>query len=277
MSNEEKERGPLTASWQSKDAAVSYAQQMKRHQNSSTEEATRLMLEAAAVREGSHILDIAAGTGAQSLLAAQQVGPTGTVLATDISAEMLKVAAHLAEQEGFTTITTRVMNAEQLDLADETFDAVICRLGLMLISHQQKALREILRVLKPERKLAALVWSTPDRHPGFSIPLALAAKYGATTTLSPDPFSLGGSGVFEQALSSAGFHNVSVQTVSIQLHFPSWEAVLPLNATMPNVIKQLNQQDQLRWQEEVKQAMSQFEGPEGLIIPAELLLGEGTK
>lgn len=138
-------------------------------------------------------------------------------------------------------------------------------------------MREILRVLKPERKLAALVWSTPDRHPAFSMPLALATKYGAPTTFSPDPFALGGSGIFEQALSSAGFHDVSVQAVSIQSHFASWEAVLQINPVVPNVIKQLNQQDQQRWQEEIQQAMSPFEGPEGLIIPAELLLGIGGK
>ena len=275
MSHEEKERGQQDVSFLSPEVAAGYAQQMKGSRNLFGG-VTQRMLEAAALREGAHILDIAAGTGEQSLLAARNVGPTGSVLATDISAEMLKVAVQVAEQEGFTNITTRVMNAEQLDLADETFDAAICRMGLMIVD-QQKALREILRVLKPGRKLAALVWSTPDRHPAFSIPLALAAKYIAEPAPISNVFSLGGSGVFEQALRDASFHDVSVQAVSIQFHFPSWEALLQINPMLPNVMKRLNQQDQERWREEVKQASSQFEGPEGLLVPAELLLGVGTK
>lgn len=67
------------------------------------------------------------------------------------------------------------------------------------------------------------------------------------------------------------------KSVSIQLSFPSWEALLHLNPMMPNVMKRLNPQAQERWQEEVKQAASQFEGAGGLSVPAELLLGVGTK
>jgi ubiquinone/menaquinone biosynthesis C-methylase UbiE len=238
------------------------------------------MLEAAALGPGDHVLDIAAGTGDQSLLAARRVGPTGAVLATDIAAEMLKEAARLAEREGFTNITTRVMNAEQLDPADETFDAAICRLGLMLVAHQQQALREILRVLKPGRKLAALVWSTPERHPLLSLPLAIIAKYVTVPDLKPNPFSLAGSGVFEQALREAGFREVSVQAVAIQFRFASMDAFFQQMSNNPvttNAMKQLNQQDQQCLQDEIRQALSQFEGPEGLVFPAELLLGVGTR
>lgn len=280
MQNKEKEPGQQMFSWQSSEEAERWAQQAKFRQNLFGE-ATRLMLEAAALRPGDHILDIAAGTGDQSLLAAQQVGPAGTVLATDISEEMLKEAAHLAEQEGFTNITTRVMNAEHLDLADQAFDAVICRLGLMLVSHQPGALREILRVLKPGRKLAALVWSTPESHPLLSMPLAIMAKYVTMPALSPNPFSLGGSGVFEQALSSAGFREVNVQVVPIQFHFASMDAYFYFqqtpNTPLANTMKQLNQQDQQRLLEEIRHAVSQFEGPEGLVFPAELLLGVGRR
>src|SRR5215469_12952578 len=99
MSHEEKESGQQMFSWQSEDVAEYWAQQAQRRQNIFGE-ATRLMLEAAELGPGDHVLDIAAGTGDQSLLAARKVGPVGTVLATDISAEMLKEAARLAELEG---------------------------------------------------------------------------------------------------------------------------------------------------------------------------------
>lgn len=276
----DKEQGheQLMHSWQSEDAAARWAQQAQQRQ-AILGEATRLMLEAAELGPGDHVLDIAAGTGDQSLLAARKVEPAGTVLATDIAAEMLKEATRFAELQGLTNITTRVMNAEQLDLADQTFDAVICRLGLMLVAHQQEALREILRVLKPGRKLAALVWSTPDRNPFLSIPLAITAKYIAGPVPISGPFSLAGAGVYEQALREAGFREVSVQAIPIQLHFASMDAFFQQmpSASTANVMKQLDQQDQQRLQGEIRQALSQFEGVEGLVLPAELLLGAGAR
>jgi ubiquinone/menaquinone biosynthesis C-methylase UbiE len=278
MPNEEQEHEQLTPSWQSEEAAVRWAQQAQRRR-SVFGEATRLMLEAAELRAGDHVLDIAAGTGDQSLLAARKVGPMGTVLATDISAEMLKEAARFAEQQGLTNITTRVMDAGHLDLADQTFDAVICRLGLMFVIHRQEALREILRVLKPGRKLTALVWSTAERNPFIAIPLTIATKYVVGPFPTSGPFSLAGAGVFEQALKETGFREVNVRAVPIQVRFPSIETFFQImpSASAENAMKLLSQQDQLRMQEEIKQALSQFEGPEGLEFPGELLLGVGTR
>src|SRR6516164_4279392 len=80
--------------------------------------ATRRMLEAAELKPGDHVLDVAAGTGDQSLLVARIVGPSGSILATDLSADMLAIAARVFQQEGLTTITTRVMDAQQLALED---------------------------------------------------------------------------------------------------------------------------------------------------------------
>jgi ubiquinone/menaquinone biosynthesis C-methylase UbiE len=131
--------------------------------------ATYQMLDAAHLRSGDHVLDIAAGTGDQSRQAARLVSPEGSVLATDISQEILNVAARLAQQEGLSNITTRAMNAEQLDLAENSYDAVISRLGLMLIPRQHRALAEIRRVLKPGGKVAILIGSKPERNPLFAL------------------------------------------------------------------------------------------------------------
>ena len=96
--------------------------------------ATEMMLDVASVQPGSRVLDVAAGTGDQTLTAARRVGPSGNVLATDDSASMLKVAAEAARNEGLTNVETRVMNAENLALDADSFDAVICRNALMLFS-----------------------------------------------------------------------------------------------------------------------------------------------
>jgi ubiquinone/menaquinone biosynthesis C-methylase UbiE len=126
--------------------------------------ATWQMLAVADLQLGGQVLDIAAGTGDQSRQAARLVGPEGSVLATDISQEMLEVAARRAEQEGLSNLTTRAMNAEQLDLPENRYDAVISRFGLMLIPNLQQALAEIRSVLKPGGRLAALVSQNGGRQ-----------------------------------------------------------------------------------------------------------------
>src|SRR5262249_8807048 len=109
--------------------------------------ATDTMLNMANVAVGSQILDVAAGTGEQTILAARRVGPTGSVLATDIAEKMLSVAAEAAIQAGLSNVTTRVMDAQQVDVDPASFDAAICRLGLMFIPDLDRALTGIRRAL----------------------------------------------------------------------------------------------------------------------------------
>lgn len=127
--------------------------------------ATERMLAAAHLQPGDEVLDIAAGTGDQSRAAARLVAPGGSVLATDISPEMLEIAARQTREEGVRNVTFRAMDAEQLDLPDNRYDAAISRLGLMLIPQRHRALAEIRRVLKPGGRLASLVWSARERSP----------------------------------------------------------------------------------------------------------------
>ena len=280
MSQEQRES---MLQWQSPDVAKHWQQEAEQR-GPSMEEATQRMLLSAKLKPGDHVLDIAAGTGDQSLLAARLVGPTGLVLATDISASMLQVAASRAQQENLTTLCTQVMDAEQLDLDDETFDAAICRNGLMLVPRLAQALSEIHRVLKPGSTLAALVWSAPERNPLHALPLALIAQYtGAANACSSasnasGPFSLADTKRFEQALADAGFRDIAIQAIPVQLHFASVEAFLESRRMLvAGTIERLSAPDQQRLMEEIRQVLSQFEGPQGLVTSGETLLGIGTR
>jgi ubiquinone/menaquinone biosynthesis C-methylase UbiE len=279
MSNEEKGQMPQSSLWSSSEIAERWRQDVQRRRQDMAE-ATQCMLEAAGLGPGDHVLDIAAGTGDQSILAARIVGPGGSILATDISAEMLNIAEQVVLQEGLTNITTRVMDAEQLDLQDNAFDAVICRLALMLIPNLQPALREIRRVLKPGGKLAALVWSAPENNPLFSLPLAIVSKYvkGASSH-RPDPFALSDPTVFERELMEAGFYEVRTRALPFQSHYASLDAFMQSTASRltADVMGQLRKPEQQQLLGEVRQALSQFEGSHGLVAPAELLLGVGSK
>ncbi len=270
---------PQESLWSSSDVAEHWQQDVERRRQDFAE-ATRLMLEAAGLRPGDHVLDIAAGTGDQSLLAARRVGPGGSILATDISADMLGIAARVAQQEGITNITTRVMDAQQLDLEDNTFDAVICRLALMLIPNRKLALREIQRVLKPGGKLAALVWSAPEHNPLFALPLAILSKYAReASSHRPDPFALSDPTVFERELAEAGFSEVRTRPLPFESHYTSLDAFLQSTASRltAGVMEQLDQQEQQQLLKEVRRALSPFEESHGLVAPAEFLLGVGSK
>jgi len=279
MSDEYKEQTPQNTFWNSSEMAERWQQEAERRRQERAE-ATQRMLEAAGLKPGDRVLDVAAGTGDQSIFAARIVGPGGSVLATDISAEMLNIAARVAQQEELTNITTRVMDVEQLDLEDNAFDAVICRFGLMLIPHLQQALREIRRVLKPGGKLAALVWSSPENNPLFSLPFAVLSKYAReASSRLPNPFALSDPTVFERELSEAGFYEVITRTIQFQSHYASLDAFLQSSASRITlgVMGQLGHLEQQQMLEEVRQALSQFEGSHGLVAPGEVLLGVASK
>src|SRR3989440_12965361 len=279
MSNEEQGRLPQRSFWSSSEVAEHWQQDVERRRQDMAE-ATQRMLKAAGLGPGDHVLDIGAGTGDQSILAARLVGPVGYILATDLSADMLTIAARVAQQEGLTTLTTRVMDAEHLDLQDNTFDAVICRLALMLIPNRKLALREIRRVLKPGGKLAALVWSAPEHNPLFSLPLAIVATYArGASSHGPDPFALSDPRVFERELTEAGFDEVITRALPFESHYASLDAFLQSTASRltAGVMGQLRKPEQQHLLGEVRQALSQFEGSHGLVAPAEFLLGVGSK
>jgi SAM-dependent methyltransferase len=114
-------------------------------------QATETMLDMAEVGSGRRVLDVAAGAGGQTIAAARRIGPTGYILATDISSNILEFASEAARQEGLLgKVETRVMDGESLqELEQESFDAVISRLGLSYFPDQQKALTGAWRTLKP--------------------------------------------------------------------------------------------------------------------------------
>ncbi|HEX6483156.1 MAG TPA: class I SAM-dependent methyltransferase [Ktedonobacteraceae bacterium] len=243
--------------------------------------ATWQMLAVADLQPGDQVLDIAAGTGDQSRQAARLVGPQGSVLATDISKEMLKVAARRAEQEGLSNITTRAMNAEQLDLPENRYDAVISRFGLMLIPNLQQALAEIRRVLKPGGRLAALVWSKPERNPLLTLGGAILAKWRTTEEGEEqqfDLFSLADAALFASMLTEAGFPEVQMQVITLTFHFPSFEVLTAWwGSPWRQALAKLDSESGQRLLKEARQAVRQFEEPQGIIAPAEVVLGVGTK
>jgi ubiquinone/menaquinone biosynthesis C-methylase UbiE len=270
--------------WESREVAEAW-RQMRAQDAGVFAAATERMLDLAGIGAGDRVLDVAAGTGAQTLAAARRVGPTGSVLATDISASMLAVAADVLQEEGWSNIETLVADAQRLDLPPDSFDAAISRFGVMLIPAHQEALAAIRHALKPGGKLAVMVWSTAERNPFFALPLGILQARGLLPSPEPGqpgPFALGTPDALEDVLRQVGFRDVAIEPVALRWRFPSVAATLDyyrLNvAALPReTADRLAGVTGEQVFAEIEQALDRFRGPNGLEVPAEALIGVGTK
>src|SRR5687768_17611275 len=247
--------------------------------------ATEIMLDMADVGPGSRVLDVAAGAGEQTLVAARRVGPDGHVLATDISSNILEFAAAEARAAGLTNVETRVMDGENLDeLDDDSFDAVISRVGLIYFPDQKKALTGMLRVLKPGGRIGAIVYSTADKNQFFSIPISIIRKRAELPPPlpgQPGPFSLGAPGVLEEAFRSAGFRDVETRVVPAPVRMSSAaecvrferESFGALHQMMTSLSETVREET---WAE-IEQELKQFETSDGFGGPCEMVVGAGLK
>jgi SAM-dependent methyltransferase len=246
--------------------------------------ATRQMLDMAGIQPGQRILDIAAGAGEPAVSAAERVGPSGYVLATDISEGIVELALQVARERGLKQIETRAMDGEKLDLPDASFDAVLCRLGLMYMPHPVTALREWRRALRPGGRVAVAVFSTPDRNGWGALPASIIrrrAQLPPPVPGQPGPFSLGAPGVLEGIFREAGFANPEVHAVPVPHRAASAaeyvrvarEAFGGFNAMMAHL--PLQERESV-WNE-VEGSMRSFESPGGFEVPGECLVGAATK
>ena len=247
-------------------------------------EMTRQMLDMARIQPGQRILDIAAGAGEPAVSAAERVGPGGYVLATDISEGIVELARQVARERGHQQIETRAMDGEKLDLPDASFDAVLCRLGLMYMAHPVTALREWRRTLKAGGRVAVIVFSTPERNSWGAVPASIIrrrARLPPPVPGQPGPFSLGGPSVLEGVLRQAGFSDPEVRAVPVPHRMGSAaeyvqvarEAFGAFNAMMANLPPL--ERDSV-WNE-VEASMRSFESAGGFEVPGECLVGAVIK
>ncbi len=246
---------------------------------------TELMLDMAGVGEGSRVLDVAAGAGDQTMMVARRVGPTGHVLATDLSPGILEFAKQRAQEAGLGNVETLELDGERLgDLEASSFDAVISRVGMIYFPDQQRALAGMRHVLKDGGKVAAMVYSTADRNAFFSVPVSIIrrrAKLPPPLPGQPGPFSLGGDGVLEEAFMRAGLKNVQVEVVDAPLRVASAAECLRFEkesfGALHQMLSGLSEEEKEETWQEIEESLSGFEGEDGFVGPCELVVAVGTK
>ena len=129
---------------------------------------TDWLLDAAGLRPGPTVLEVAAGAGETGLQAAGRVAPGGRAIITDGAEAMVAAVERRAAELGLADVEVRPMEAEWLDLPAASVDALLCRWGLMLLADPEAALREWRRVLRPGGRLALAAWAAPDANPWLS-------------------------------------------------------------------------------------------------------------
>ena len=245
--------------------------------------ATETMLDLADIGPGMRVLDVAAGAGEQTIAIARRVGPTGHVLATDLSSDILDYAQQACQLAGLSNVETRVMDGENLDLETASFDAVVSRVGLIYFPNQQGALAGMRRVLKPGGRIAAMVYATAERNQFFSLPVSIIrqrAQLPPPAPGQPGPFSLGAPGVLEAAYRNAGFRNIKVRVVPAPLRLPSAATCVRFERESFGALHQMlagvPETDREAVWEEIEGALRAFETPEGFVGPCEMVVAVGT-
>lgn len=178
------------------------------------------LLNAAQVKTGHQLLDVACGTGILAQAAAERVGAAGSVTGIDINEGMLAIARHKAPH-----ITWQVGPAEGLPYEDGRFDRVVSQFGLMFFQDQPQALAEMCRVTKPEGTVAVAVWGALEATPGYkAVAQLLHEIFGPEVAQSIEaPYSLGDRDKLGRLFEKAGIQDFSVETITGTVRFSSLE------------------------------------------------------
>jgi SAM-dependent methyltransferase len=247
--------------------------------------ATDAMLDMAAVGPGARVLDVAAGAGEQTLVAARRAGPDGYVLATDISPAILRFALGSARRAGLGNVETLELDGERHEtLPEASFDAAISRVGLIYFPDQQRALAGIRRALKRGGRFAAVVYSTPDKNAFFSQPVGIIrrrAQLPPPLPGQPGPFSLGADGVLAKVLEQAGFHDVEVRKVDSPVRLPSAAECARFEresfGALHQMMAAMSERERAETWQEIEATLGKFQTERGFVGPCEMLVGAGTK
>jgi len=228
----------------------------------------------ARLRSGLRVLDLGSGTGYPALLAAQTVGPTGSVIGLDLAADMLAVAKRKAKRLGLTNVTFRGGDVTTLPFEAVSFDAVTSRFCLMFLPEIPKAAAEIARVLKLGGWVAAAIWSAPEKNPSIGLTMIVFKQF--LELPPPDPsapgiFRLAKPGDLAGMLKQAGLADIADEEVLGEWSYASAEeyyiSLMEIAAPVQNLMAKLSDAQKEEVKRLIIQAASQYRRGERIIFP----------
>jgi SAM-dependent methyltransferase len=175
-------------------------------------------------RPGDRVLELSAGAGETGFEIAHRLGDDGRLISSDFASEMVDVAQRRGNELSLRNVEYRVIDAERIELPDDSVDGVVCRYGYMLVADPARAFAETRRVLRPGGRLALAVWSSAEENPWASIAGRLLVERGQLPPPEPGApgiFALADEEQLRMLLGAEGFTSVRVEKVPITFRFPS--------------------------------------------------------
>jgi len=246
---------------------------------------TRALIERAGIHKGQTVLDVAGGAGEPSLTIAGVVGPEGSVTCTDAIAEMNEAARAEAQRRGITNVQFRQCVADSLPFADNSFDVVVSRLGVMLFPDPDAAMREMLRVLKPGGRLAFAVWGKSEINPFCYLVTRVMEQHVKSPAADPDApnaFRFAEPGKLTRAMTQAGVIDVEESVVRFDIEAPVsprqfWTMRSQMSDTLRDKLNKLSADEQAQIAVEVEQAVQEFFPNDQMKFPAHLIIATGNR
>jgi len=232
------------------------------------------MVEKLDPRPGQTILELAAGTGETGFAAAARVGESGRLISTDFAPQMVEAAERKARELGLANIEFRVMDAEQIDLGDDSVNGVLCRWGYMLMADPAAALSETRRVLRDGGRLALSVWGAAEHNPWAALGRRALEVRGHMRKPEPgDPgiFALGNEERLREVVAGAGFGSVEIEPVEVEYRFEDFEAywrfLRELAGAVEMAIRQLSDDERAEARGLIEQDVEPFRAGDGYVMP----------
>ena len=245
---------------------------------------TAALLDAAGVAPGDLVIELACGPGGTGLAAAELVGPEGRVVLSDVAAEMTAIAAARAEALGLRNVSARVLDIEAIDEPDASYDALLCREGLMFAADHARAASELLRVLKPGGRAAVAVWGPRERNPWLGIVLdSVGEQLGAPMPPPgvPGPFALDDADRVRGLFDDAGFEDVVIGEADATLVAPSfedwWARTTALAGPLARVLEAQPEETRGAIRERARGATARYATAAGLELPGVSLVASGRR
>ena len=242
------------------------------------------MLRAGKLGPGHRVLDLACGTGVGSLMAARMVGANGSVVGVDISPKMIELASARARRGDVTNVRYVTGDTERLELADHSFDAVVCQLGLALFPNALAALGEARRVLAPGGQIVVSAMGRAENSAFLVVPARIAAKHLPTVVLSeggPSQLAFAAEGALEDILTRADFKNVWTRRFVVMITVSDvdtyWDLFRRSVGGFAWRFARERAEDQQKVIHEIKTTLSQYVSDGGLRLPLEIVLGGGSR
>jgi ubiquinone/menaquinone biosynthesis C-methylase UbiE len=219
---------------------------------------------------GQTILEIAAGTGDLGFHVAERVGQEGRVISTDFAPEMVDVARRFGEARGLTNVEYRVLDAESMDLDDDSVDGAVCRWGYMLMADPAAALRETRRMLRDGCPLAFAVWRTPDRNPWAAVPGMTLVQRGhmpAPEPGAPGIFALGEPDRIRELVTAAGFGEPELEEIAFEFRYADfddlWDALVRIAGPLARVVNALPDDERQATRAAIEENVAPYRNAEG--------------